>query len=319
MAPAACRPGGPSDPGPAVRREPEPAGPVVARTGAREIRADEIAPLCAVALELRREFSLPAPAPATPTEALALALEPVLLAEAGADLAGDGRVAEQARRALARLYLSRVIEYGADRPATAEELDRALDEEIRRYSSTSSSEFYRPSRVSAVMLLVGLRPDMMPPTPERPARIGTDEARALAEDFRKRCGERMGDEDRFRALAREAFAGHPTVRLEEYPSVGLDARMAGSLHPALHAALVGLDGCGAVSPVVPFDGGFAVIRRGSFRPGRNETVEEARPFLQRKLTHGRRAEALRQALDRARQTRRIQTFPERLPAGETPP
>lgn len=319
VAPGACRPGAGTDSAGEVLRAAEPAGPVVARVGARQIRADEVGPLAAVALELRREFGLPAQTPASAEAALELALEPVLLASAGADLADDPAVREQARRRLARLFLARVIEPRADRPATPEDLAGALDAEIQRYAASGSSDFFKPSLVSAAVLFVGLRPDLLAPSNGRAARLAPEEARAVAEDFRGRCGERVAELDRFLSLARAAAAGHPTVRLEEYSLVGVDPRLAGKLHPALHRVLVGLDGNGAVSPVIPFEGGFAVIRRGAFRAGRHESVETARELLQKALRHERRASLLRQALDEIRSAHGVATYPERLPKGEAVP
>ncbi len=319
VAMAACRPGGGTGSADEVLRAAEPAGPIVARVGQRQVRADEIGPLAAVALELRQELGLSTHPPGSAEEALALALEPVVLAATGADLADDAAVREQARRLLARLFLARVIEPRADRPVTPEDLAGVLDAEIRRYAASGSSDFFKPSLVCAAVLLVGLRPDLMAPSGARAARLAPEDARTVAEDFRRKCGERVPDLDRFLALARAAASGHPTVRLEEFPLIGVDPRLAGKLHPELHRVLVGLDGNGAVSPVVPFEGGFAVIRRGAFRAGRNETVEAAREHLQKKLLHERRAAVLRQTLDELRAARGVATYPERLPKGEASP
>lgn len=319
FAPLACQPGADTPTADEIRREAPPAGPVVAQVGERRIRADEVGPLAEVALELRREFGLPHPPPASAKEALALALETALLAGAGEPFAASAAAKEHARRRLARLFLSRVVEPRADRPITAQDLENALDAEIRRSATGASSDFYLPSRVSAAVLFVGLRPDLMAPAQGRAARLAPEEARALAEDFRSRCGDRVADLDRFLALGREFSAGHPTVRLEEFHLIGVDPRLADQLAPALHRALVGLDGNGAVSPVIPFEGGFAVVRRGAFRAGRNETVAEARSHLERQLTHQRRAETLKQILERARQRLGVAIYGERLPAARTTP
>ena len=318
-APAACRPGVGTVSTNEILHAAEPDGPIVARIGAREIHADEIGPLAAVALELRRELGLSANAPTSAGEALALALEPVVLAATGADLVDDPAVREQARRLLARLFLTRVIEPRADRPATPEDLAGVLDAEIRRYAASASSDFFEPSLVCAAVLFVGLRPDLLAPSGKRAARLTPEDARAVAEDFRRRCGERVLDLDRFLSLARAAASDHPTVRLEEFPLIGVDPLLAGKLHPELHRVLVGLDGNGAVSPVVAFEGGCAVIRRGAFRAGHHETVETAREHLLQKLRHQRRAAALRQALDELRAARGVATYPERLPKGEASP
>ncbi len=304
----ACQdaPQGVAVPEPRPRPPVEP-GPVVARVGGMDLHLAEIEPLARLALDLRRGHELPEPRAGTLDEQLDLAVELLALAE-GADPQGTEETEETRKRLLARIYLARVTEAEGDRPVSAEEIAEAHLDQKRKYLTTGESEMYEPSRVDAAVIGIGLFPNFgvsrdeeMVPVLDRAA------VERLAAEVRRACGDRVKDLDEFIAIARRFSRGNPTLRLQHHPRTPLDPDLA-MLAPGIHESLVGLDGNGAVSPVI-FEGAAAfIVRRGVGYPGRGEDPEAIRGELVRSVRLQRQRVRLEVLLSELMLRFRVQTW-----------
>lgn len=85
-----------------------------------------------------------------------------------------------------------------------------------------------------------------------------------------------------------------------------------SIDARIHTALIALDGDGAISEPIVFEGGVYVIRRGYTSPGKGERPGDIRPQLEEKVRTLRRQEALTRLLTTLLKRYQAQTWPERL-------
>ena len=289
-------------------RAPVDPGPVVARVGGIDIHIDEVEPLARLALDLRRKHELPEPRAELMDERLDLAVELLALA-GGADEQETGDVR---KRLLARIYLDRMLEAETDRPVSDEEVVEVHRDQKRKYLTTGESELFEPGRVDAAVIGVGLFANFGVPADEEMIpvldRAGVDR---LASKVLRACGDRVNDLDEFIAIARRFSKGNPSLRLQHHPRVAFDSELS-ILPPRIHESLVGLDGNGAISPVIRAGGAAFVIRRGVGYPGRGEDPEEIRDEIVRSIRLKHRRVRLKELLSRLMLRFRIQTWPENL-------
>ncbi len=286
--------------------------PAIARAGEFLLHTAEVPELARMGRSVRSLAGVAVNA-TPPENELSLALETLTLASAaGRDIDGiDSEGKEEYQRLLARLLLKRAVEPVGDGPVSDEEIRRAQEAEIEQYQKTGVSELFSPTRIDAAAVVIGLFPDAHPPTENEVPLLVPREALALSRDFRERVGDRVTDLDRFLALAREFTAGHPTVQVQMLWGIALDRRLS-SIDARIHTTLVALDGDGAISEPIAFEGGVYVIRRGYTSPGKGERPEDVRPQLEEKVRTLRRQEALTRLLTELLKRYQAQTWPERL-------
>jgi hypothetical protein len=212
---------------------------------------------------------------------------------------------------LARILLKRVVAPIGDAPVSDEEIQRAHEAEIEQYQKTGVSELLGPTRIDAMVVIIGFFPDAHTPRGDEVPLLSPREALALSREFREVLGDRVMDLDRFLALSLEFMAGHPTVQVQVLSGIALDRRLA-SVDARTHTALVALDGNGAISEPVEFEGGVYLIRRGYTTPGKGERPEEIRPQLEAKVRTLRRQEAFERFRAGLLKRYHVQTWPERL-------
>lgn len=287
----------------------------VAKVGKYDLYKDEIPALARMALSLRSNTPLAADVTIAPTDELALALEPLLLAcvvGVGPEQL-DTEAREEYKRLLVRIFLERTVAAVGEGQISEEEIQHAHQTEMEQYQKTGASELFVPARVDATVVMVGLVPDMHVPVPGEVPVVDRATALALARQFRDTLGDRVYDLDQFLTRAREFSSGHPTVQTLPSFGITLDARFA-NMESRQHAALVALDGNGAVSEPIEFDGGVSVIRRGYTTPGRGERIEDIRPQLEANVRDLRRQEAFQKLRKTLYERYYIQTWPERISA-----
>ena len=297
---------------PALSRATDP-GPVVATVGEFSVAKAQVARLAQMAQSLRRVAGLESDAVAPPADERALAIETLLVAsKAPKDLDGiDSEGLDEYKSLLARLVLDRLVQSAGDSPVSESEVLNTHQAEIEQYQTTGTSELFSPTRIDAAVIVIGLFPDGHSPQPDEVLPVSRKEALALAREFRTTLGDRVFDLDRFLSLARGFCAGHPTVKIESLSGIALE-RILASVDLRLHTALVALDGNGAISQPIEFEGGVYLIRRGYTSPGKGERPEQIRPQLEDKVRALRRQEVFRRLMASLVERYRVQTWPERL-------
>jgi len=275
-------------------------GPVLARVGELRLCAADVEPLASQAAELRRELGLES------AEAGRLDLAVEFLALVQLDSFAEAR-----KRPLSRAYLDRLFGEAETRPVSDEELERAHQNEIKKYLTSGESDVYRPTFIDAAAIVVGCFPDGHPPESDEEPVLTMEQARELAREIAAACGGRVADLDDFISIARRFQLGNPTVKVEEYSRVYRDPRLARTPRP-LHQAITALEGNGAVAAPLESPGAVFVVRRGVAYPGNGENPEEIREELARRVILSRKQTVFRQRLDRLRERYRVRTWPERL-------
>jgi hypothetical protein len=288
-------------------------GPVIARVGEFSLYKAQVPELARMARSLRCAAGFETDAKSPPTNELSLAVETLALANAAAiGLDGlDTEGKEEYQRLLARVLLERTVLPGGLGPVSDDEIQRAHQIEIEQYQKTGTSELFRPTRVDAMLIMIGLFPDDHVPKQDEIPVLSRTEALELARQFRGALSDRVMDLDRFIMQGREFTAKHPTVKIQSLSSIALDRRFA-SVDAKLHTALVALDGNGAISEPIEFDGGVYLIRRGYTSLGKGERPDQIRSQLESKARDIRRQEAFRRLLASLFERYRVQTWPERL-------
>jgi hypothetical protein len=287
--------------------------PVIATVGGVSLLKAQVPELARMAQSVRSAAGVEVDAKPLLGNELSRALETLALASAvqtgvdGIDAEGQ----EEYQRLLARLLLKRVVEKSGDGPISDEEIRRAYEAEIEQYQKTGQSELLNPTRIDAMTIVIGLFPDAHIPARDEVPLVSPREALALSREFREVLGDRVTDLDRFLAQAREFTAGHPTVQVQELSGITLDRRLS-SVDARIHTALVALDGNGAISEPIEFEGGVYLIRRGYTSPGAGERPEEIRSQLEVKIRTLRRQEAFQRLRTALLKRYRVQTWPERL-------